>query len=142
MRWQIPIGLFAIALLLVALFAFVRQAYPPPPRAATAEPAVQFTDPWLAQYTPPRGYVAYRATGPLTIDGKLDEAAWQAAPWSEDFVDIEGDRQPKPSYRTRVKMLWDDKNLYLAAELEEPHVQASLTEHDSYIFHDDNDFEV
>jgi hypothetical protein len=38
-------------------------------------------------------------------------------------------------------MLWDDQNLYIAAELEEPHVWATLTQHDSVIFHD-NDFEV
>ena len=38
-------------------------------------------------------------------------------------------------------MLWDDHYLYIGAELEEPDLQASLTEHDSVIFHD-NDFEV
>jgi Carbohydrate family 9 binding domain-like len=141
MRRQIPIGLLAIALLLTGLFALVRKAYEPSaPREVEAP--LQLNDPWLAKYTPPRGYVAYRAVGPIQIDGKLDDPAWQAAPWSEDFVDIEGDRRPKPRYRTRVKMLWDEKNLYLAAELEEPHVWATLTQHDSYIFHDDNDFEV
>jgi hypothetical protein len=56
-------------------------------------------------------------------------------------VDIEGDKQPKPPLRTRVKMLWNDEALFIAAELEEPHVWATLTEHDSVIFHD-NDFEV
>ncbi len=96
----------------------------------------------LDDYFPPRGYVCHRASGPLTIDGKLDEAAWQAVPWSEPFVDIEGDRKPAPRYRTRVKMLWDDQCFYLAAELEEPHLQATFTKHDSYIFHQDNDFEV
>ena len=49
--------------------------------------------------------------------------------------------KPKPRFRTRVKMLWDDEALYIAAEMEEPHVWATLTEHDSVIFHD-NDFEV
>jgi len=38
-------------------------------------------------------------------------------------------------------MLWDDKYLYIAAELEEPHVWATLTERESVIFYDD-DFEV
>ncbi len=38
-------------------------------------------------------------------------------------------------------MLWDDQYLYIAAELQEPHVWATLTAHDSVIFHD-NDFEV
>jgi hypothetical protein len=38
-------------------------------------------------------------------------------------------------------MLWDDQYLYVGAELEEPDVRATLTKHDSVIFHD-NDFEV
>ena len=38
-------------------------------------------------------------------------------------------------------MLWDDTYLYVGALLEEPHVWATLTQHDSVIFHD-NDFEV
>ena len=44
----------------------------------------------------PRGYVALKALKPPTIDGKLNDDAWQAAPWSDDFVDIEGDLKPKP----------------------------------------------
>ncbi len=38
-------------------------------------------------------------------------------------------------------MLWDDTCLYIGAELEEPHLWATLTERDSVIFQD-NDFEV
>lgn len=38
-------------------------------------------------------------------------------------------------------MLWDEKYFYIGAEMEEPHLWATLTEHDSVIFHD-NDFEV
>jgi hypothetical protein len=95
----------------------------------------------LAPFPHPKGYVCYRAPSPITIDGGLKDAAWEAAPWSDAFGDIEGDKQPKPRFRTRVKMLWDDEALYIAAELEEPHVWATLTEHDSVIFHDP-DFEV
>jgi len=91
--------------------------------------------------SPPRGYLCQRATEPITLDGLLREPSWQRAPFTDDFVDIEGDRRPKPRFKTRAKMLWDDQNLYIAAELEEPHVRATLTEHDSVIFHD-NDFEV
>jgi hypothetical protein len=90
---------------------------------------------------PPKGYVCYRAQTPPTIDGKLDDEAWQHAPWTDDFVDIEGDVKPRPRFRTRAKMLWDDQYFYVGAELEEPHVWATLTKHDSVIFHD-NDFEV
>jgi hypothetical protein len=89
----------------------------------------------------PRGYVCYRASGPITIDGKLDDAAWADAPWSDPFRDIEGDKTPDPPLRTRMKMLWDDEALYIAAELQEPHVWATLTKHDSVIFRDP-DFEV
>lgn len=89
----------------------------------------------------PLGYVCYRAAEPIKIDGKLDDNAWAAAPWSEEFVDIEGDKKPRPRFKTRMKMLWDDAALYIAAEMEEPHVWATLTEHDSIIFQD-HDFEV
>jgi hypothetical protein len=92
-------------------------------------------------YSPPKGYVCCRANPALTIDGRLDDAAWGHAPWTDDFVDIEGDRRPKPRFRTRAKMLWDDQFFYLAAELEEPHIWGTLTQRDSVIFHD-NDFEV
>ena len=89
----------------------------------------------------PRSYVCYRAPSRLNIDGKLDEPVWAAAAWSEAFVDIEGDRRPRPQFRTRVKMTWDDEYFYVAAEMEEPDVRATLTERDTVIFHD-NDFEI
>ena len=102
----------------------------PEPEVAIPEPAAH-----------PKGYVCYRAPSPIAIDGDLKDAAWAAAPWTDAFVDIEGDKKPKPRFRTRVKMLWDDEALYIAAELEEPHLWATLKDHDSIIFHD-NDFEV
>jgi hypothetical protein len=89
----------------------------------------------------PLAYVCYRAAQPIKIDGKLDDAAWAAAPWSDAFVDIEGGAKPKPRWKTRMKMLWDDQCLYIAAEMEEPHLWATYAEHDSVIFHE-NDFEV
>src|SRR5690348_2715078 len=82
-------------------------------------------------YVPPRHYLCYRAAGPVRVDGKLDEPAWRAVPWTADFVDIEGDRRPRPRFRTRAKMLWDDRYFYIGAELEEPHVWGTLTRHDS-----------
>ncbi len=78
---------------------------------------------------------------PIVIDGKLDDPSWNDAPWTDDFVDILGEAAPRPRFRTRAKMLWDDTYFYVAAELVEPHVWGTLTKHDSVIFHD-NDFEV
>jgi predicted esterase len=89
----------------------------------------------------PRGYLCRHTATPIVIDGKLDDAAWADAPWTADFVDIQGQSMPKPRFRTRAKLLWDDDYLYIAAELEEPHVWATLTQHDSVIF-EDPDFEV
>ncbi len=89
----------------------------------------------------PRGYVCYRTAEAVKIDGRLDDPAWQTAAWTDDFIDIEGPAKPAPKYRTRAKMLWDDDHFYIAAEMDEPHVWATLTKHDSVIFHD-NDFEV
>ena len=82
----------------------------------------------------------YTSTAPV-IDGKLDDRVWKKAAWTSDFVDIEGANKPAPRFRTRVKMLWDEHFLYIAAELEEPDVKATLRQHDSVIFKD-NDFEV
>jgi len=78
---------------------------------------------------------------PPVIDGVLDDAAWQTAPWTGEFVDIEGPTKPIPHLATRAKMAWDDTYFYVAAEMEEPHVWATLTERDAVIYHD-NDFEV
>ena len=101
---------------------------------------------WVAtshsqELSTPNTYSVTRAVHPITVDGKLDDPAWKNAAWTTDFVDIQGAAMPNPRFRTRVKMLWDDKYLYIAAELEEPNVAAKLTERDSVIFHD-NDFEV
>jgi hypothetical protein len=89
----------------------------------------------------PRRYLAAKRSGPITIDGRLDDAAWAAAPWTDAFVDIEGSIRPRPQYRTRVKMLWDDTYWYIGAEIEEPNLWATITEHDAVIFRDD-DFEL
>jgi Carbohydrate family 9 binding domain-like len=89
----------------------------------------------------PKGYVCYRAAKPIEVDGRLDDDAWKDAPWTDTFVDIEGDVKPRPRFSTRVKMLWDDNYFYVGALLEEPHIWGTLTKHDSVIFQD-NDFEV
>lgn len=89
----------------------------------------------------PLGYVCNKASHALSMNGRLDDPAWKLAPWTTDFVDIEGHLKPLPRHRTRAKMLWDDSYLYIGAELTEPHVWATHTVHDSVIF-EDNDFEV
>jgi hypothetical protein len=90
---------------------------------------------------PPRSYEALRTPTPPIIDGRLSDPSWEAASWSEDFVDIRGAGEKPPHLRTRVKLLWDEDFLFVGAELEEPHLWATLTERDDIIYRDD-DFEV
>jgi len=89
----------------------------------------------------PRKYICYYTNKPLKIDGKLNEKAWSKTKWTNDFVDIMGPSKPTPRFRTRVKMLWDDKYLYVGAQLQEPNIWATLRQRDTVIFRD-NDFEV
>ena len=139
----------AAGLLLGGGIAVVRAATADLPATPPASPAAAPASRPLAldaDWAPmraivPRGYVCVRATGPVAIDGKADEAAWAAAPWTDDFVDIQGAAKPAPKWRTRAKMLWDDEAFYVHAELTEPHVWGTITKRNEVIFHD-NDFEV
>ncbi len=87
-------------------------------------------------------YIVYQAPQPIEIDGNIYTPEWEKATWTEDFQDIRGERHPeKPKYRTRAKMLWDRNYLYIAVEIEEPHIWATITERDKVIYND-NDIEV
>ncbi|MFK5973451.1 MAG: carbohydrate-binding family 9-like protein [Flavobacteriaceae bacterium] len=94
---------------------------------------------FMAAQEAPRKYTALRAIEALHIDGKADEPSWKNAEWSADFIDIEG--VIKPSYKTQMKMLWDDTYLYFFAHLKEPHVWGTLKQRDTVIFYN-NDFEI
>lgn len=87
----------------------------------------------------PKSYVAFKTTEVISIDGILDERAWDMAPWTDPFVDIEGGKTPK--YTTQMKILWDENYLYFMAKLEEPHVWGTLKQRDTVIFYN-NDFEI
>lgn len=89
----------------------------------------------------PREYAAPPAASPPAIDGSLDDAAWRAAPWTEPFVDIRGPGWPDPYVGTRAKIAWDEHFLYVGAELEEPHLWATLAERDAIVYRE-HDFEV
>lgn len=96
---------------------------------------------YAQRLTLPKNYVCYRTAEKMTIDGKLDEQAWQKALPTASFVDISGEGFATPKYDTQAKMLWDDRYLYVAAVLKEEDIKARLTQRDTIIYHD-NDFEV
>jgi hypothetical protein len=91
-------------------------------------------------FSPP-GYVCYRTSSPMVIDGMPNEATWLKTAWSSTFTDITGDPELEPELSTRVKMLWDENYLYIAAELKEPHIWATIRERDAIMYQNDN-FEV
>jgi len=121
---------WAAVVVMAAVLTTARAAQQP--RTASGLEALAFA---------PRTYIAPRLSTAVAIDGRLDDEAWQGAAWTSVFVDIEGDRKAAPRFQTRAKMAWDDRALYIAAQLEEPDVWGTLTERDSVIFRD-NDFEV
>ncbi len=92
-------------------------------------------------FVTPENYVVKHVAKAPIIDGNIDDAVWQQAKWTKDFVDIEGDLKPKPPYKTNIKMLWDDSCLYVAAQIKDPQVWATLKNHDDVIYRD-NDFEL
>ncbi len=84
-------------------------------------------------------YNAYRIKIKPNIDGRLDEPAWEVAPKSLPFRDLISGTET--IHDTRVAVLWDDECLYVAYWVEEPNVQATLTERDAKIYQD-NDVEL
>ncbi len=94
-----------------------------------------------AQDTLKREYHIKKTSIAPKIDGKIQDRVWKNAMWTSDFVDITGDLGKRPSLRTRTKMLWDDNILYIAVEMQEPHLWATLTHHDALMYQD-HDFEV
>ena len=84
-------------------------------------------------------YLCLRAPSPIAVDGDLTKDPWRRAPKSPRFGDmVTGD---PGFFDTRAAALWDEQNLYVAFWIEEPFVEAALTERDSLIFNE-NDVEL
>jgi hypothetical protein len=64
----------------------------------------------------PRRLEAGRTPG-ITLDGRLDEPAWRAAPAATDFIQSEPFEGRPASERTEVRVLSDGKTLYIGARL-------------------------
>ena len=80
----------------------------------------------------PKIYNVKKTNSVILIDGIADEASWQDAHFTDDFIDIEGYKIP--SQKTNVKMLWDEKYLYVYAKLFEDHIWGDITQRDEVIY--------
>lgn len=69
------------------------------------------------------------AAKPLTIDGKLDEPAWQQAVWTKPFVAPNGGDGAAPS--TKAAFLWTPTTLYVGVVAEDDDVWTDFKDRDS-----------
>ncbi|HEY7923259.1 MAG TPA: DUF5916 domain-containing protein [Vicinamibacteria bacterium] len=60
---------------------------------------------------------ALRSTGEIRLDGRLDEAAWQAAPVADGFLQRDPDQGQPASEPTELRLLFDDHALYAGVRL-------------------------
>lgn len=63
---------------------------------------------------------ATRTLLPPRIDGRLDEPAWVAAPVARGFRQVDPQPGAPATHDTSVRLLFDDENLYVAAECADP----------------------
>jgi hypothetical protein len=80
-------------------------------------------------------YQVKRATGPITVDGKLDDPAWKDAatltfifPWEQ---------QTGPKQKTVVHLLWDDEYLYAGYDCADTDIVAFYQNRDNPTYQDD-----
>ncbi|MCA9552409.1 MAG: carbohydrate-binding family 9-like protein [Myxococcales bacterium] len=73
-----------------------------------------------------------RAQGPINPDGKLDEASWSAAPVLT-FADSMG-RDTPVKYATRLRLLYDDENLYVSFECDDVDITERFKNRDDPIY--------
>lgn len=77
-----------------------------------------------------------RTTENIVVDGKMNEKIWNAteARAFEHFYRVD---KPDDQQQTTLRMLWDEKNLYLFYQMEDKYLTARETERDGQPYFDD-----
>jgi hypothetical protein len=79
-----------------------------------------------------------RASGAITIDGQLDEAAWRTAGFTGPLVHPStGAAAGANDARGSVRVLWDEQHLYLGWEVTDDHLVETGTERDAHYWEND-----
>jgi len=81
-----------------------------------------FSVPAASQPAPASSYkaprlTAVRASGHVTIDGRLDEEDWQKASPAKDFLQRDPDEGKPATEATEVRILYDDDAVYVGARM-------------------------
>ena len=93
----------------------------------------QKSNPWKAR--------AFRIDSSITIDGVLNEIAWQKAAHISNFTEQEPHEGAKPTEKTEVAFLYDENNLYVGVwcwDSMPQEIRASKMNRDSRWWTDDN----
>ncbi len=80
--------------------------------AAFAAHAARPSGPWQPERLP--HMQTHRATGPIVVDGKLDDAGWNDIPRAGNFVEHQPGDQVQPPQPTEAMLTYDDNYLYAA----------------------------
>lgn len=81
-----------------------------------------------------RSMKAFRTTSSVTIDGKLDDAAWQIASPQGDFTQSYPNVGAVPTEKTEVRVLYDNDALYVGVRMFDSHpdsIAAQLARRDA-----------
>jgi hypothetical protein len=79
--------------------------------------------------------IARRATGPITLDGKLDEGDWKEAEATASFVNtMNGDIG---SFEAKAQVLYDDKNIYVGFVVADDYLKAPFQNQDDHLWEND-----
>ncbi len=78
---------------------------------------------------PARSYVMRKASGPVVIDGKLDEKAWETASTVEEFWELNVPTPPARQH-TKLKMMWDAKYLYVGFICQDANIDLTAVKRD------------
>ena len=81
-------------------------------------------------------YRVARATEPITVDGKMDEAAWKKAQ-VVSFDHFFRTDKPVDKQKTKFRMLWDSTSLYLFYDCEDTSLTVRETKPDARPYLDD-----
>ena len=70
----------------------------------------------------PRNTIATKLNGKITLDGKLNEVAWQQATTSQPLVEMKGGGRVDKNLQTTFKILYDENGVYFGIRANEPDI--------------------
>lgn len=103
--------------MLIVGAALASLAFPVPAMAQSGEDPQASVEPIDPDLAPRPSAMATRATGPVRVDGVLDDTTWGVAQVIDQFYQQKPNAGMPASELTEVRILFDDENLYIGAEL-------------------------